>query len=156
MQNMNKKNIIYNWLTDKSSCAIIFPNNLEMAELKTCAKKLGFGFIELLAKWQDNDQNFNVKFLLIKNISKFQTKKLISELQISTCVYKDQVGLKEINLNNEENLVILNKNIDKNFLKELISAISKAKINDKTFELYKVEPPRPSYFNDNERYLKIF
>lgn len=166
MQNMNKKDIINNWLTDESSCAIISPKSSETAELKTYARKLGLGFIELLAKWQDNGQNFYVRFLLIKNISKIQTKKIISELQISICIFKDQTGFKKIKLDSEENIVIINKNIDENlvkinknidinFLKKLISLINEAKINDKTFELYEVEPPRPSYFHDNEKCLKI-
>ena len=110
-----QNNIINNWLTDESSCAIISPKSLETAEVKTYARKIGLGFKELLAKWQDNGKNFDVRFLLIKNISKIQTKKLISKLQISTCIFKDQTGFKKIQLDSEENFVILNKNIDINF-----------------------------------------
>ena len=143
-------------LSEEQTCAIIsLCSNYSIAKSKI--QMLKFAYTELICQI-DNEFKLDERVLLVHNITKSQAKKLAKELNLSALIIKDQTNWKKINLGiNRIDNVFEFKEFSPNNLKELFSTISnEIAQSNKTFELYQVEPPRPSYFQDRERYVKIF
>ena len=154
-------------ISDETSC-IIFPLYLEFNNatsennvwtLKNKLKNKGFGFTEFLSKYKSAEKNIENRFLFIYGISENHIKKLIKDLKLQTFILKDKSAFRHICKKTFDDFFDVKlfelKQIDDKFIKELFSAVSCQTTRSDCFELYEVEPPRPSYFHNKVHYIKV-
>ena len=167
---------IFQHLTTDDTWAIVSPyrsersekeNLAKMTELKADARK--YGFIQFISRWVENGEAFDERSLLIPNISVEDALALGRKYDQSSVIVKDENGCREICTNPFETFkpgdVVRVYNIDGDKIMNISDAeeifskrrggpASKPVKGGKAFhlsEVYEVEEPRPSYFQNGER-----
>lgn len=155
-------------------------NKQKMVQLKAEVRKLKLGFNQFISRWIENGEAFDEQSLMIPNITEEQAIKLGKYFNQSSIIFKDSTSCREICTTDFENnhkgevvRVFYNTgnhilNIDE--AKEIFSkrkggpASMPIKGNRpftlkgraiESFELFEVEQPKPSYFQNKERRVKI-
>lgn len=153
-------------------------NKERQSKLKSDVRKKGFGYIEFLSVWNEGGENSEERALLIPNMTLKDGLQLGNKYDQYSIIHKNVDGCKEYissdkygrNIGEE----VQKFNTDGNFLnietaKQIFShkkqgGSSKAikgpnaqpfNLKSEHFELYEVLEPRPSYFWDGERLVKI-
>ncbi len=154
---MNKSSSnLFKRMTNGDTFAIISPyineisddeNKQKMVELKTKVRKLNLSFNQFISKWIEDGQSLEKQSLMIHNITLEQSIKLGKEFGQNVIIYKDSKSCREICTTEfkdktisdfTEDIVRVFYNTSKNILN----------INEiKSFELYEIEQPKPSYFS---------
>ena len=175
---------LYNNITNMENWAIISPFRSErtekenmslLAELKKFAKK--YGFVEFISRWVEDGEAFDERSLFISNIPKEDAINLGKKYNQSSVIVKDENGVNEICTNpfesySEGDVVrkfdVTGKNVlnisdaENIFAKRVGGPVSKPVKGNRPFtlkpvdEMYEVEQPRPSYFQDKETTKLIY
>ena len=159
-------------------------NRVRMVKLKSQIRKLGLGFSEFISRWVEDGKAYDERSLLVTGISKEQAIKLGREFNQSSIIFKDKNDCVEICINKFESFspgdIVREFNISSDHILNLSEAkeifarkkggsaskpikrggnrefVLKEKPAEESFELYEVEQPRPSYFQNREFHKKIF
>ena len=175
---------LYNNITNMENWAIISPFRSErtekenmslLAELKKFAKK--YGFVEFISRWVEDGEAFDERSLFISNIPKEDAIKLGKKYGQSSVIVRDEDGCYEVcttpfETYSEGDIVrrfniggkkVLNIDDAENiFSKRVGGPVSKPVKGNRPFtlktvdEMYEVEQPRPSYFQDKETTKLIY
>lgn len=153
-------------------------NRQRQKRLKGEIRKLGFGFNEFVSAWQEDGETSYERALLIPNIPFDEALKLGNIFDQYSIIYKDDSGCKEYvssdkygksigteiqKFNTSGNFMNIEM-AKKIFARKMNGAASKAikgsnpqpfSLTSEQFELFEVLEARPSYFNTNERLVKI-
>ena len=175
---------LYNNITSMDNWAIISPyrsersdkeNKYLLAELKKFAKE--YGFVEFVSRWVEDGEAFDERSLFISNMPKKEAIALGKKYGQSSVIVKDEDGCYEVCTTPFENFnagdIVRRFNIDGKkvlniddaeaiFSKRVGGPVSKPVKGNRPFtlktvdEMYEVEQPRPSYFQDKESQKLIY
>ena len=165
--------IAYNNLTRTYTLFLpITPDSPEKDNrIKAKVRKLGFGIKEYIGRFIENDSTIDERILLVFDITIKKAKELGKEFGLSSIIYKDQENCREIcistfthmeKVNDQEVTqtyypddivrVYHNTYLNEDLIKEIL--FTRRGPVGVDFELYEVEQPRPSYFQDKEHHKK--
>ena len=159
----------------ESRCALFLPITPDSPEkgnrIKAKVRKLGFGIKEYIGRFIENDSTIDERILLVFDITIKKAKELGKEFGLSSIIYKDQENCREIcistfthmeKVNDQEVTqtyypddivrVYHNTYLNEDLIKEIL--FTRRGPVGVDFELYEVEQPRPSYFQDKEHHKK--
>ena len=175
---------LYNNITNMGNWAIVSPFRSErtekenmslLRELKGIAKK--YGFVEFISRWVEDGEAFDERSLFISNIPKKDAIKLGKKYDQSSVIVRDEDGCYEVCTTPFENYsegdIVRRFNIDGKkvlniddaeniFSKRVGGPVSKPVRGNRPFtlktvdEMYEVEQPKPSYFQNKETTRLIY
>lgn len=178
-----KTSRIYTHIVENPQWAIVSPyrseydeeeNQQRMSKLKADARNLGYGFIQFISRWVENNEAFDEESLLIPKMSKDEAISLGKKYNQSSVIvcdnnkaqeicttpfedHKDGETVRTFNLSGDKPLNI--NDAEAIFAKRKGGPVSKTKYGKaKPFtlkEVYEIEGPRASYFQKTPRVLKI-
>lgn len=149
-------------------------NKSRMKSLKSIIRSNKLGFVEFLSRWVEDNEAFDERSLMIPNIDLNLALKLGKEFEQSSIIYKDDDGCREIcttafetyspgdivrtyNISGDKVLNV--SDAEAIFSKRVGGPVSKPVKGGKPFTLKtveEIEPPRASYFHQNERRFRIY
>lgn len=174
---------IYQHITDDDNWAIISPyrseysediNRKRMTKLKAMMRDKGYGFIQFISRWVEDGEGFDEQSLLVPDITTKEAIKAGQDFQQSSVIVKDENGCNEICTNafetympgdvvrkfNISNDHVMNiSDAEEIFAKRRGGPASKPMKGGKAFhlsEVYEVDSPRASYFQNTARCRKIY
>ena len=160
-------------------------NKDKMVQLKTKVRSLNLGFNQFISRWVEDGQAFDEQSLLIPNINEEQAIKLGREFNQSSIIFKDSESCREICTTefkdgeaiyhlgeivrvfyNTGNHILNIEEAKEIFLRRKGGPVSMPVKGDRrpftlkeraieSFELYELEQPRPSYFQNKGRQIKL-
>lgn len=160
-------------------------NLARMAKLKAEVRGLKLGFNQLISRWVEDGQASDEQSLLISNITKEKALELGKSFNQSSIIFKDSTGCQEIcttgfvdegktyspgdvvRVFNTTGNHILNIEEAREIFSKRRGGPASMPIKGnrpftlkenraiESFELYEVEQPKPSYFQNKERKIKI-